>query len=74
MAKLFGAALSDLILSVHRQHGTTFHLGRKLAQIRPGEIVMDDGARFDAGLVLVGIGVSPRVDLAERPGSPLGMG
>ena len=52
----------------HELHGVVFHLGRKPAAIEDRQVVLDDGARLDADLVVMGVGVRPRTDLAERAG------
>lgn len=68
MAKVFGPELSDLLVATHRQHGTVLHLGREVARIDPDALVLDDGSRVAADLVLVGIGVEPRLGLAAAAG------
>ena len=45
-----------------------FHLGRKPAVIEDARVVLDDGTRLDADLVVMGVGVRPRTDLAEQAG------
>ena len=67
-AKAFGPDVSDAIMTAHRKHGTGFHLGRQIARIAPGTVTLDDGNVLDADLVMVGVGVSPRVSLAEAAG------
>lgn len=68
MARQFGAELSRLIVDTHRRHGVTLHLGRKPARIEVDAVILDDGSRVPADLVLVGIGVTPRTRLAEQAG------
>ena len=52
----------------HKSHGVAFHLGRKPTAIEDRQVVLDDGTRLDADLVVMGVGVRPRTDLAERAG------
>ena len=52
----------------HEAHGVVFHLGRKPAVIEDARVVLDDGTRLDADLVVMGVGVRPRTDLAEQAG------
>ncbi len=66
--KVFGPDLSDAILAVHRKHGTVFHLGQEIVRIDPHAVTLDNGTRLPADLVVVGIGVTPRVDLARAAG------
>jgi NADPH-dependent 2,4-dienoyl-CoA reductase/sulfur reductase-like enzyme/nitrite reductase/ring-hydroxylating ferredoxin subunit len=68
MEQVLGPALGDFLRALHEEHGVAFHLGRTLAGIDAGQVRLDDGARIDADLVLVGIGVQPRLDLAQQAG------
>ncbi|WP_029029214.1 FAD-dependent oxidoreductase [Salinarimonas rosea] len=68
MAKVFGEAISDMLRALHEENGVAFRLGRTIAAFADGEAVLDDGTRLPADLVLAGIGVSPRTDLAEAAG------
>ena len=45
-----------------------FHLGHRPMAIEDRQVVLDDGTRLDADLVVMGIGVRPRTDLAEQAG------
>lgn len=67
-AKVFGEAVADAILAVHRQHGVRFRLGRNAVAIGPDSVTLDDGSTLLADLVVVGIGVTPRTDLAKEAG------
>jgi NADPH-dependent 2,4-dienoyl-CoA reductase/sulfur reductase-like enzyme len=65
---VLGPALGDFVRSWHEAHGVVFHLGRTIAAIEAGHVRLDDGASLDAGLVVVGIGVRPRISLARDAG------
>ena len=68
MERMLGPALGDFVRSLHEAHGVVFHLGRTLAAIEADRVRLDDGASLDAELVVVGIGVRPRIDLARDAG------
>lgn len=68
MERVLGPAIGELVQKLHESHGCTFHLGHTLARIESGRVQLDDGTGIDADLVLVGIGVRPRLDLAEGAG------
>ncbi len=68
MERVLGPMLGDFLHSLHKSHGVIFHLGHKLAGIDARQVRLDDGSVIDAELVLVGIGVRPRLDLAEKSG------
>jgi NADPH-dependent 2,4-dienoyl-CoA reductase/sulfur reductase-like enzyme/nitrite reductase/ring-hydroxylating ferredoxin subunit len=68
MERVLGPALGDFVRTTHEQHGVQFHLGRTLAAIEANRVRLDDGSMLDADLVVVGIGVRPRLSLAEKAG------
>jgi NADPH-dependent 2,4-dienoyl-CoA reductase/sulfur reductase-like enzyme/nitrite reductase/ring-hydroxylating ferredoxin subunit len=74
MERMLGPALGDFVRSLHEAHGVVFHLGRTLAAIEAGRVRLDDGALLDAELVVVGIGVRPRMDLAREAGLAIDRG
>jgi NADPH-dependent 2,4-dienoyl-CoA reductase/sulfur reductase-like enzyme len=50
---------------LHEEKGVSFHLGRKPQRIDADAVVLDDGSSIAADLVVLGVGVRPRVQLAE---------
>jgi hypothetical protein len=66
MERVLGPALGDFARSPQEAHGHS--LGSTLSAIEAGRVRLDDGALLDAELVLVGIGVRPRLDLAQQAG------
>jgi NADPH-dependent 2,4-dienoyl-CoA reductase/sulfur reductase-like enzyme/nitrite reductase/ring-hydroxylating ferredoxin subunit len=68
MERVLGPQLGDFVRALHEEHGVVFHLGRKPAAIDVGRVTLDDGASLAADLVVMGVGVRPRVALAEAAG------
>jgi NADPH-dependent 2,4-dienoyl-CoA reductase/sulfur reductase-like enzyme/nitrite reductase/ring-hydroxylating ferredoxin subunit len=68
LEKVLGSELGDFVRAEHEGHGVVFHLGRKPAAIEDAHVVLDDGTRLDADFVVMGVGVRPRTDLAEKAG------
>ena len=74
MERVLGPALGDFVRQLHESHGVVFHLGRTVAAIEAGRVRLDDGSSIDAELVVVGIGVRPRIDLARQAGLAIDRG
>jgi NADPH-dependent 2,4-dienoyl-CoA reductase/sulfur reductase-like enzyme/nitrite reductase/ring-hydroxylating ferredoxin subunit len=68
LQRVLGTELGELIKSVHEDRGVRFHLGRSAHALEDKAVVLDDGARLDADLVIAGIGVRPNLQLAESAG------
>jgi apoptosis-inducing factor 3 len=74
MERVLGAQLGSFIRSVHELHGVTFHLGRTVTAIDDHGVMLDDGQRIEADLVVIGIGVRPAIALAEQGGLTIDRG
>jgi NADPH-dependent 2,4-dienoyl-CoA reductase/sulfur reductase-like enzyme/nitrite reductase/ring-hydroxylating ferredoxin subunit len=74
LKRVLGTELGELIKTVHEQRGVRFHLGRTARAIDGKTVVLDDGTRLDADLVIAGIGVRPNLELAQRAGIALDNG
>lgn len=68
LARVLGAEIGREVQRIHEQHGVRFHLGETPREIKDGEVELSSGARLLAGLVVVGVGVTPRTGLAEAAG------
>lgn len=65
LSGIVGPQLGARIESEHRQAGVRLHLGRSVENISDGVVTLDDGNTLHADVVVAGIGVIPRTDLAE---------
>ena len=68
LARVLGETLGRFVLGLHEEHGVVFQLGRTATEISDGGVMLDDGTTVAADLVVIGIGVEPRVDLAVDAG------
>jgi len=74
LERVLGRELGTFIKALHEEKGVVFHLGRKPQSILPDAVVLDDGSRLEADLVVIGVGVRPRLQLAEQAGLTLDRG
>jgi NADPH-dependent 2,4-dienoyl-CoA reductase/sulfur reductase-like enzyme/nitrite reductase/ring-hydroxylating ferredoxin subunit len=68
MERILGPEMGDFIRSLHEEHGVQFHLENAPVDIDGGQVKLKDGGSLAADLVVMGVGVRPRLGLAERAG------
>jgi NADPH-dependent 2,4-dienoyl-CoA reductase/sulfur reductase-like enzyme/nitrite reductase/ring-hydroxylating ferredoxin subunit len=74
MERILGPDMGDFIRRLHEEHGVVFHLENKVAAIDEKAARLEKGGTVAADLVVVGIGVRPRLELAEKAGLKLDRG
>jgi NADPH-dependent 2,4-dienoyl-CoA reductase/sulfur reductase-like enzyme len=74
LGRVLGDYLGGFIRSLHESHEVVFHLGRKPEQIETDAVTLDDGTRLIGDLVVIGVGVRPRLYLAEQAGLKIDKG
>src|SRR5690606_16293792 len=74
LAMIIGEEMGRFVADLHREQGVEFRLGRGVESITEDAVVLDDGSSVPADLVVVGIGVVPRVGLAEEAGLDVDQG
>jgi apoptosis-inducing factor 3 len=63
--RVLGPELGNFFKALHEDQGVRFHLGIVAANFDGRSVKLADGQQIDADFVLVGIGVKPRIGLAE---------
>jgi NADPH-dependent 2,4-dienoyl-CoA reductase/sulfur reductase-like enzyme/nitrite reductase/ring-hydroxylating ferredoxin subunit len=66
LERVLGREFGDVIRAIHEEHGVIFHLEETATAIDTASVKLKSGATLPADLVVVGIGVRPRTQLAER--------
>lgn len=68
LERIVGEALGGHVKELHASKGVQFHLGTIPTAIREDGVELSNGERLRADLVVMGVGVKPRVELAESAG------
>ena len=74
MERVLGADMGDFIRALHEEHGVTFHLGDTVVAIDGKRATLKSGGVLEADVVVVGVGVRPRLGLAEQAGLKIDRG
>jgi apoptosis-inducing factor 3 len=64
----FGSDIGRMLRALHESHGVRFHPRARVERVADGAVVLGDGTSLPADLVVIGIGVRPRVELAAAAG------
>ena len=72
LERVLGAEMGAVCADVHRDHGVDLRLGVGVAEItgadRVEQVVLSDGTRLNADVVVVGVGVIPNTEWLEGSG------
>jgi NADPH-dependent 2,4-dienoyl-CoA reductase/sulfur reductase-like enzyme/nitrite reductase/ring-hydroxylating ferredoxin subunit len=74
MERVLGPQMGDFVRALHEEHGVIFHLGDTVTAIDGKRAMLKSGGILEADIVVVGVGVRPRLTLAERAGLSLDRG
>ena len=74
MERVLGPAMGDFVRSLHEEHGVVFHLGDTVTSIDGKRATLKSGGAIEADIVVVGVGVRPRLALAEKAGLAIDRG
>ena len=74
MERVLGPEMGDFVRSLHEEHGVIFHLGDTVTGIDGKRATLKSGGVIEADVVVVGVGVRPRLALAEKAGLAIDRG
>jgi 3-phenylpropionate/trans-cinnamate dioxygenase ferredoxin reductase component len=78
LERVLGTEVGGIFRDLHAEHGVRLHFGVGIDSIAGAagveEVRLSDGTVIPAGVVVVGVGVTPRIELAEAAGLALDNG
>ncbi len=74
MEKILGAEMGRFVRALHEERGVVFHLGEGVTGFEGKDVKLKSGASLKADLVVTGVGVRPRIALAEKAGLTIDRG
>ena len=74
MERILGPEIGDFVRALHEEHGVVFHLEDTVVTIEGQRATLKSGGVLEADLVVVGVGVRPRLALAEQAGLSIDRG
>jgi apoptosis-inducing factor 3 len=74
LERVFGPELGDFVRALHEEHGVNFHLENGVTSIGAKDVALKNGGLLAADLVVLGVGVRPRLALAEQAGLTIDKG
>jgi apoptosis-inducing factor 3 len=74
LVRVMGPEVGEFVRSLHEAQGVVFHLGETVASVEGRTVSLSGGASLDADFVVMGVGVRPSTELAERAGLTLDRG
>ena len=74
MERILGPGMGDFVRSLHEEHGVVFHLEDTVNAIDGRRMTLKSGGTIEADFAVMGVGVRPRMDLAEKAGLTIDRG
>ena len=74
LLRVLGERVGGMFARLHAEHGVDLRLGRGVTEVAADRVVLDDGTVEEVDVVVAGIGVVPRTELAEAAGLPVDNG
>ncbi len=74
MERVLGPEAGAFIRALHESHGVTFHLGTTADSIDKDGVRLKSGEHLPADLIIIGVGVRPRIALAQGAGLAIDRG
>src|SRR5699024_6560821 len=78
MSNIVSESISDALIDLHKEKGVNFAFGANVAEIVQDNgmvsgVVLDDGNKIDADMIILGTGVAPRTEIIDEVNDPDGV-
>src|SRR6185437_573725 len=74
LERVMGAEVGKFIRGLHESHGVVFHLGATVSRVDGNKVTLSTGTTLDADFIVLGVGVRPQLELAEKAGLAIDRG
>ncbi|HZS27402.1 MAG TPA: FAD-dependent oxidoreductase [Candidatus Angelobacter sp.] len=74
LERVMGAEVGKFIRGLHESHGVVFHLGATVSRVDGNKVTLSTGATLNADFIVLGVGVRPSLELAEKAGLAIDRG
>ncbi len=74
MERILGPQMGDFVRALHEEHGVVFHLGETVSAIVGRRVKLESGSILQGDLIVAGVGVRPRIELAQKAGLAIDRG
>lgn len=74
MERTLGARMGDFVRALHEEHGVVFHLQDTVTAMEDKRATLKSGGTIETDMVVLGVGVRPRLSLAEQAGLAIDRG
>ena len=74
MERVLGAQMGDFVRALHEEHGVVFHLQDTVNAIDGRRATLKSAGSLEVDFVVIGVGVRPRLALAEQAGLAIDRG
>src|SRR4051794_29356843 len=74
LERVLGREVGEIYAGIHTDQGVELHTGVPVEKIESERVTLADGTAIDCDFVVVGVGVTPRTQLAEAAGLAVGDG